>query len=78
VVDRETAVQRARQVEMRLRLAVPLEGDQWHRIRRACEEAKELEPADRLAALLDLAEGLRPALSPKVVEHTLPSSGEWR
>lgn len=67
-VDRERATQRARQLELRLRVAVPEDTDLYRKIRKATEDAKELEPADRLAALLDLADELR----------TLPSTERWR
>jgi hypothetical protein len=77
-LDADVATQRARQVELRLRCCVPLEGDQWRKIRKACDAAKELEPADRLAALLDLADELRPVLPAAVVENNLPSFEGWR
>jgi hypothetical protein len=74
LVDRETASKRASQLARRLRLSVPLESDQGRRIRKACEAAKELEPNDRLAALLDLADQLRPTLPEGVQQYTLPES----
>ncbi len=72
-LDQATATQRARQLELRLRCSVPLEGNLWHKIRRETEAAKRLEPAERLEALLDLADRLRPSLPEDVQRYTLPA-----
>jgi hypothetical protein len=78
-VDREVTARRARRLEMRLRVCVPQDGDLYRKIQKATDAAKELEPAERLAALLDLADELRPVLPAGVVKYTLPTwFNGWR
>lgn len=77
-LDAATATRRSRQLELRLRCCVPHGGDLHRKIQKATDAAKELEPAERLTALLDLADELRPVLPAAVVEHTLPSFEGWR
>lgn len=78
-IDRETADRRFRQLSLRLRMCVPLEGDLWGRIDRGTKRAGEVtEPVARLEALLDLADDIRPLLPENVQRYTLPEFRAWR
>lgn len=75
----EVARRRARQLELRLRLCLPQDSDLYRKTCKAADAAKGLGPAERLAALLDLADELRPALPEGVRRHTLPDTiNRWR
>jgi hypothetical protein len=77
-VDAKSIGRRARAVELRLRMCAPEDSDLYRKIRKGCKEASGRDPAERLTALLDLADELRPLLPAAVVEHTLPSFEGWR
>lgn len=78
-VDAETARRRARQLEVRLRMCTPEGSDLWQTIVDRADVAKELPPTERLAALLDLADDVRPALPEGARMHTLPATvNRWR
>lgn len=78
-LDAETARRRARQLELRLRMCAPEGSDLRATIVKSAEAAKELLPQERLAALLDLADDVRPMLPAAVVKYTLsPAFNEWR
>lgn len=76
--DAAVAERVARQLALRLRLAVMAEPE----LRRLFEQATRNLPADpsaRLIALLDLADEIRPQLPAGVVQHTLPETfNRWR
>jgi hypothetical protein len=78
-IDAETAMRRARQLALRLRMCAPRDSDLRATIDRRSAAAEDLEPAERLEALLTLADEVRPALPEAVQRHTLPESiNDWR
>lgn len=70
---------RARAVSFRLRMALMGIDDRGGAFTRERARADALaEPSERLAALLDLADAIRPHCTPGVVQHTLPDTAWHR